>query len=168
MKSAISVFMVLALCFSQVACTEASIINDIEIAAQAASVAVPIVLGSAGVAPEVVSYVAAANKALGCAASAASAGGTQASVAAAVVACLSSAAVPVLPAGTDQAVANAVAALASDIQSIVKQYTPSAAAKLSAAGAYKPSFSDRRHIRKIQSLVKKNAEQFAMKGVYGK
>ena len=168
MKSAISVFMVLALCFSQVACTEASIINDIEIAAQAASVAVPIVLGSAGVAPEVVSYVAAANKALGCAATAAQSGGSEASVAAAVVACLSSAAYPLIPAGTDQAVANAVAAVATDVQQIIKEYTANAVQLKAMPAQWNPSFSDRRHIAHIQKLVNKNAALFASKGVYGK
>lgn len=167
MKTSMSVFLVFALCFTQCACTQSQIINDLEIAADAASAAAPIVLGAAGLPAGVVNYVADANKAITCASTAIEAGGSSAAVAAEVVGCLATAVAPALPAGTPETVVAVVSALDSDIQSILKQYTASAQAALKAVGGeYHMSTMDKYHVHKIKSITHKTAVALAKGGVF--
>jgi hypothetical protein len=167
----ISLFLVMALCLVSYACSASTIITDIDIAAQAASVAVPIVLAATGLPASlqstIIAYLTAANEGLGCAASATEASTDPATVSAAILKCLAGLNIaPTLPAGVAQNVAAVVQALASDIANIINQYAKVGvnAGKLQAAagsGNWKLSFGDHQMLGRIHKTVDMTAGYLA-------
>ncbi len=156
--------LILVLCLTQSACTSVQVLNDIDIAAEAAATAAPIILAATNIpAPVqalVLGYVSAANAGIGCAATAANAGGTTAQLNAAVLTCLAGLNLaPVLPSGVPQQVAQVVQALAGDIATIINKYgvksaLPRSIAAVAGGPAWKPGYADRHKIAKIQRTVR--------------
>jgi len=150
--------LILVLCLTQGACTSAQVLDDIDVAAEAAATAAPIILAATNIpAPVqalVLGYVSAANAGIGCAATAANAGGTTAQLNAAVLTCLAGLNLaPVLPSGVPQQVAQVVQALAGDIATIINRYGAKSAVK-AGGPAWKPGYADRHKTAKIQRTVR--------------
>ena len=155
---------ILALCFVLVACSVATAITFIDIAAQAAAVAAPIVVAAAGLPPEISTYVTVATGGVECAASVIEAGGTGSTVSQGVLKCLGSLNVaPAFPTGTPAAVSGVVQALANSIANILAQYTPAKVASAKKAGVFDQpvhlGFGDK---RKLSSIHKMNHHTLAV------
>jgi hypothetical protein len=118
---------VTAVCLCLIGCTQSQILNDIDIALNAAEVAIPIVAGAAGLtsvqATQILTWIQAAVKALGSVSDRLSAGGTSAEIAAGITADLSGvvASVPDLQ-GQPAAIASVVEALANDLENVLVTY----------------------------------------------
>lgn len=154
----IAISMIMVLSFTLVACTTSQIITAIELAAEAAAAAAPIVVAAAGLPVAIIAWVSLANQGIDCAASATQASTNPASVGGAVLACLTGLGIaPLLPAGTAQNVVAVIQAIAADISAIIKQYTPAAAAKVKAlpADSFRLSTMDKMHLHKIHKLTAK-------------
>jgi len=110
-----------------IGCTQSQVINDIDIALNAAQVAIPIVAGAAGLpaaqAAEILTWIQAALKALGSVSNRLSAGGTTAEVSVGITADLAGvvASVPDLQ-GLPSSIASVVQTLATDIQNVLATY----------------------------------------------
>jgi len=167
----IALFLVMALCLVSYACSASTIISDIDIAAQAAAVAVPIVLAATGLpAPiqsTIIAYLTAANEGIGCAASATEASTDPATVSAAILKCLAGLNIaPTLPAGVAQNVAAVITALAGDIANIINEYAK-VGGKIGAKGVpsspaqWKLSFGDREKLGHIHKTVDMTAGYLA-------
>ncbi len=133
----------IAVCLCMIACTQAQVINDIDIALNAAQAAIPIVAGAAGLPAaqiaEILTWIQAALRALGSVSNRLSAGGTAAQVSAGITADLARvvASEPNLQ-GLPSSVAAVVGALAADVQNVLARYgtkSSLAASPYSAAGA---------------------------------
>jgi len=117
----------IAVCLSMVGCTQSQIINDIDIALNAAQVAIPIVAGAAGLpaaqVAAILTWIEAAVKALGSVSNRLSAGGSTAEVAAGITADLAGvvASVPDLQ-GVPASIASVVQTLATDVQKVLATY----------------------------------------------
>lgn len=168
----ISIFLVFALLLCSYGCSAATVLNDIDIAAQAAAFAAPLVLALTplppGVQTMIISYVSAANAGIGCAASAAEASTDAATVSAAILKCLAGLNVaPSLPPGIAQNVAAAITALANDIAMIINKYgTPKAsAARTGIVPSWKLTMADHRKVAHIHRTVEKTAGYLVVRSV---
>ena len=125
-RAAISVVAVL-LCLALVACTQSQIINDIDVALTAASIALPIVASAVGLPPavttQIIGWVQLALKGLAATSDALLTGGPKAVVAAKITASLAGvvSSMPDLQ-GLPASIASVVQALANDVQGILAQY----------------------------------------------
>ncbi len=142
-KAAVRSVIVIAVCLCLIGCTQSQIINDINIALNAAQVAIPIVSGAAGLPAaqiaEILTWIQVALKALGSVSNRLSAGGTTAEVSAGITADLAGvvASVPNLQ-GLPTSIATVVEALATDVQNVLATYgmkSSLAASSHSALGA---------------------------------
>jgi hypothetical protein len=163
-RNSAPVAILLTLALLSAACSSSQIVADIDIAANAAAAAVPVVLGATSLSTAtqaaVVGYVDAANTGIGCVATAANGG----SYSGAVLGCLAGLSVPALPSGTDQKVVEVVQALAADVALLIQKYaavptTGSLAvhgvsnAFLEAAKNWKPSKADKRKLDEVKAKV---------------
>jgi hypothetical protein len=152
-KSILSASLALILCLSLVACTQAQILTDLEIAAAAAAAvaAVP------GVPPSIAVAVNASVTALDCVSAAVSAGGTAVVVSTSIAKCGLTTVGAVVPPGTATVVVAVLAALNSAILNVLKDHaamTPAAAARAGMSGKkLSLSFGGRGKIKKIQKTL---------------
>jgi hypothetical protein len=127
MKRALISVVAVLLCLVLVACTQSQIINSIDVALTAASIALPIVASAVGLPPatvaEIVSWIQTALKGLSAVSDDLLTGGPAATVAAKITADLSGvvASEPDLT-GMPVAIASVVQALASDVRDILGTY----------------------------------------------
>ena len=150
--------LILVCCMTLAACSASTVINDIDIASNAAATAAPIVLGlttlPAATQTLILNYVTAANSGIGCAATAASASTNTAVVSAAILKCLAGLNIsPTLPAGVPQEVATIITALAGDIATIINLYAPVPATQPAAAPPVKLTHGDHQKLAHITKTV---------------
>ena len=150
------------LCVTLTACTISQVVESLDLATTAATVAVDVLGGSAPAAA--VNYLTAVNNGITCTTTVLQSGQPAAQQALSITACFATAIAPALPPGTSATVVTAIAAVSTALAAFLAHYTPSTALALKAVGnkPFPLTRGDHRRLGSDQKQASKNLAKLKM------